>query len=55
VDRTAVSSISTRPTDTSGLLLAAHIAGYSFSLQDIALAHRDDAFADGTVPLHEEG
>ena len=34
----------------SGLLLLADISGYTGFLQDVATAHREDAFADGRVP-----
>lgn len=34
----------------SGLLLLADISGYTWFLQSVALAHEDDAFADGAVP-----
>jgi hypothetical protein len=33
-----------------GPLLLADIGGYTGFLQDVAVAHRDDAFADGAVP-----
>jgi hypothetical protein len=33
-----------------GPLLLADISGYTSFLQDVAIAHRDDAFADGNVP-----
>jgi hypothetical protein len=33
-----------------GPLLIADISGYSSFLQDVAHAHRDDAFADGAIP-----
>lgn len=33
-----------------GPLLLADISGYTSFLQDVATAHRDDAFADGAVP-----
>ena len=33
-----------------GPLLLADIGGYTSFLQDVAVAHRDDAFADGAVP-----
>ena len=38
------------PTATSGPLVLADMSGYTAFLQDVALAHRDDAFADGQVP-----
>jgi Protein of unknown function (DUF2652) len=34
----------------SGLVLLADISGYTSFLQSVALAHKDDAFADGAVP-----
>jgi Protein of unknown function (DUF2652) len=38
------------PRAASGLLLLADIGGYTSFLQCVALAHQDDAFADGAVP-----
>jgi hypothetical protein len=38
------------PRTASGLLLLADIGGYTSFLQSVALAHQDDAFADGAVP-----
>jgi len=38
------------PSAASGPLLLADISGYTSFLQSVALAHRDDAFADGAVP-----
>jgi Protein of unknown function (DUF2652) len=38
------------PRPASGLLLLADISGYTSFLQSVAVAHRDDAFADGAVP-----
>lgn len=38
------------PTATSGPLVLADISGYTWFLQSVASAHRDDAFADGAVP-----
>jgi hypothetical protein len=38
------------PTPVSGPLLLADISGYTSFLQDVAAAHRDDAFAGGSVP-----
>jgi hypothetical protein len=38
------------PTAASGPLVLADISGYTAFLQEVALAHRDDAFADGAVP-----
>jgi uncharacterized protein DUF2652 len=38
------------PTAASGPLVLADISGYTAFLQEVALAHRDDAFADGNVP-----
>jgi hypothetical protein len=38
------------PRAASGLLLLADIGGYTSFLQSVALAHQDDAFADGAVP-----
>ena len=38
------------PTAASGPLVLADISGYTSFLQEVALAHRDDAFADGNVP-----
>ena len=38
------------PTAASGPLVLADISGYTAFLQSVALAHRDDAFADGAVP-----
>lgn len=38
------------PRAASGLLLLADISGYTSFLQSVALAHQDDAFADGAVP-----
>lgn len=38
------------PSAASGLLLLADISGYTSFLQSVALAHQDDAFADGAVP-----
>lgn len=38
------------PKAASGLLLLADIGGYTSFLQAVALAHEDDAFADGAVP-----
>jgi hypothetical protein len=38
------------PTAASGLLLLADIGGYTSFLQSVAVAHKDDAFADGAVP-----
>lgn len=38
------------PRAASGPLLLADIGGYTSFLQDVAFAHRDDAFADGAVP-----
>lgn len=38
------------PSAVSGLLLLADISGYTWFLQSVALAHEDDAFADGAVP-----
>jgi Protein of unknown function (DUF2652) len=49
VDPAAVST-EKRPAAARGLLLLADISGYTAFLQDVALAHRDDAFADGAVP-----
>ena len=41
---------STMPRSASGALLLADISGYTSFLQSVAVAHRDDAFADGAVP-----
>jgi hypothetical protein len=38
------------PRAASGLLLLADIGGYTSFLQAVALAHKDDAFAEGAVP-----
>jgi hypothetical protein len=38
------------PSAVSGPLLLADISGYSSFLQSVAVAHRDDAFANGAVP-----
>ena len=38
------------PSAASGPLVLADISGYTAFLQSVALAHRDDAFADGAVP-----
>ena len=38
------------PTPVNGPLLLADISGYTSFLQSVAAAHRDDAFAGGTVP-----
>lgn len=38
------------PTAANGLLLLADIGGYTSFLHSVAVAHRDDAFADGAVP-----
>jgi len=38
------------PSAASGPLLLADISAYTSFLQSVALAHRDDAFADGAVP-----
>src|SRR5262245_36207514 len=38
------------PTAASGPLVLADISGYTAFLQEVATAHRDDAFADGRVP-----
>jgi hypothetical protein len=38
------------PSVSSGLLALADISGYTSFLQAVTHAHRDDAFADGTVP-----
>jgi hypothetical protein len=38
------------PSAASGLLLLADISGYTSFLQSVALAHQEDAFADGAVP-----
>ena len=38
------------PSAASGLLLLADISGYTSFLQSVALAHQDDAFADGAAP-----
>jgi hypothetical protein len=38
------------PRAASGPLLLADISGYTSFLQSVALAHQDDAFADGAVP-----
>ena len=38
------------PSAASGLLLLADITGYTSFLQTVAIAHKDDAFADGNVP-----
>ena len=38
------------PSAASGPLLLADISGYTSFLQSVALAHQDDAFADGAVP-----
>jgi hypothetical protein len=38
------------PRAASGLLLLADISGYTSFLQSVAVAHKDDAFADGAVP-----
>ena len=38
------------PRGASGLLLLADISGYTSFMQSVALAHQDDAFADGAVP-----
>jgi Protein of unknown function (DUF2652) len=38
------------PSAASGQLLLADISGYTSFLQSVALAHKDDAFADGVVP-----
>lgn len=38
------------PSAASGLLLLADISGYTSFLQSVAVAHKDDAFADGAVP-----
>jgi hypothetical protein len=38
------------PTTASGPLVLADISGYTAFLQEVASAHRDDAFADGNVP-----
>jgi hypothetical protein len=41
---------STQTGSASGLLLLADISGYTGFLQNVAEAHRDDAFAGGQVP-----
>ena len=38
------------PSAASGPLLLADISGYTSFLQSVAVAHKDDAFADGAVP-----
>jgi hypothetical protein len=38
------------PSAASGPLLLADISGYTSFLQSVAVAHRDDAFANGAVP-----
>ena len=38
------------PSAASGQLLLVDISGYTAFPQTVALAHRDDAFADGAVP-----
>ena len=38
------------PSAANGQLLLADISGYTSFLQSVALAHKDDAFADGAVP-----
>ena len=38
------------PSAGSGQLLLADISGYTSFLQSVAVAHKDDAFADGAVP-----
>ena len=38
------------PSAASGPLLLADISGYTSFLQSVAVAHRDDAFANGIVP-----
>lgn len=38
------------PSASSGLLLLADISGYTWFMQSVAGAHKDDAFADGAVP-----
>jgi Protein of unknown function (DUF2652) len=38
------------PRPASGPLVLADISGYTAFLQEVAAAHRDDAFADGKVP-----
>ena len=38
------------PSAGSGQLLLADISAYTLFLQSVALAHKDDAFADGAVP-----
>lgn len=38
------------PRAASGPLLLADIGGYTSFLQSVAIAHQDDAFADGAVP-----
>jgi hypothetical protein len=38
------------PSAASGLLFLADISGYTAFLQSVALAHQNDAFADGAVP-----
>jgi Protein of unknown function (DUF2652) len=38
------------PVRASGPLLLADIGGYTSFLQSVAVAHRDDAFADGAIP-----
>jgi hypothetical protein len=47
---TAVNRSPHGPSAASGLLLLADISGYSAFLSAVALAHKDDAFADGAVP-----
>jgi hypothetical protein len=47
---TEPSSSSSGPSAARGPLLLADISGYTSFLQEVAYAHRDDAFADGAVP-----
>jgi len=39
-----------KPSAASGPLLLADISGYTSFLRSVAEAHRDDAFAEGTIP-----
>lgn len=41
---------SSKPSAVSGALLLADISGYTSFLRSVAVAHQDDAFADGAIP-----
>jgi Protein of unknown function (DUF2652) len=50
VTHSRVVTIHSAPRAVSGPLLLADISGYTSFLQSVAVAHADDAFADGAIP-----